>query len=148
MRWLRLNKFVPHEYSESFLLYDGIEVRFTDVGHLLGSSSINWITEDGISKKIVFSGDIGNLNQPLIKDPEYIKEADYVVMGSTYGDRDHGASPDYIGELTQIIQSTFDRGGNLGHSLLCCGQNRVLLYYIRKIRMNVWLRDVKFQGIC
>ena len=130
-----IRKFVPHEYSDQFTLYDGIEVRFTDVGHLLGSASIElWITEDGITKKLVLSGDIGNLNQPLIKDPQYIKEADYVVMESTYGDRNHGENPDYVGELTQLIQSTFDRGGNLVIPSFAVGRTQVLLYYIRKIK--------------
>jgi Predicted exonuclease of the beta-lactamase fold involved in RNA processing len=127
--------FVSHEYQEKFVLYDGIEVRFTDVGHLLGSSSIEvWITENGITKKIVFSGDIGNSNQPLINDPQYISEADYVVMESTYGDRTHGESPDYVGELTKIIQTTFDRGGNLVIPSFAVGRTQVLLYYLRKIK--------------
>ena len=61
-----------------------------DVGHLLGSASIEvWLTEAGHTKKIVFSGDIGNTNQPLIKDPLYVDDADYVVMESTYGNRSH-----------------------------------------------------------
>ncbi|HHV13352.1 MAG TPA: MBL fold metallo-hydrolase [Clostridiales bacterium] len=127
--------FAPHEYSETFTLFEGIEVRFTDVGHLLGSASIEvWITEEGVTKKIVFSGDIGNLNQPLIKDPQYIKEADYVIMESTYGDRNHGESPDYIGELTDIIQTTFDRGGNVIIPSFAVGRTQVLLYYLRKIK--------------
>jgi metallo-beta-lactamase family protein len=127
--------FKPHEYSDKFVLYDGIEVRFTDVGHLLGSASIEvWITEEGVTKKIVFSGDIGNINQPLINDPQYIKEADYVVMESTYGDRTHGADPDYIGELSEIIQTTFDRGGNVVIPSFAIGRTQVLLYYIRKIK--------------
>lgn len=127
--------FVPHEYDEKFMLFDGIEIRFTDVGHLLGSASIEvWITEEEITKKIVFSGDIGNINQPLINDPKYIKEADYVVMESTYGDRDHGESPDYIKELTEIIQSTLDKGGNLVIPSFAVGRTQVLLYYIRKIK--------------
>ena len=130
-----IRMFKSHEYAEIFTLYDGIEVRFTDVGHLLGSASIEvWITENGITKKIVFSGDIGNINQPLINDPEYIEDADYVVMESTYGDRNHDESPDYIGELTQIIQSTFDRGGNVIIPSFAIGRTQVLLYYIRKIK--------------
>jgi metallo-beta-lactamase family protein len=116
-------------------LYDGIEVRFTDVGHLLGSASIElWITEGDVTKKVVFSGDIGNINQPLINDPQYISEADYVIMESTYGDRNHGANPDYISELTELIQSTFDRGGNLVIPSFAVGRTQVLLYYIRKIK--------------
>lgn len=130
-----MRHFVSHEYTETFTLFDGIEVRFTDVGHLLGSASIEvWITENGITKKVVFSGDIGNINQPLINDPQYIEEADYVVMESTYGDRNHGALPDYIGELTEIIQTTLDRGGNLVIPSFAIGRTQVLLYFIRKIK--------------
>ena len=127
--------FVPHEYGEKFALCDGIEIRFTDAGHLLGSASIEvWITEEGITKKIVFSGDIGNIDQPLINNPQYIKEADYVVMESTYGDRNHDVPPDYISELTKIIQETFDRGGNLVIPSFAIGRTQVLLYYIRQIK--------------
>lgn len=130
-----LYRFVSHEYEEKFILSEGIEVRFIDVGHLLGSASIEvWVTEDGIRKKIVFSGDIGNINQPLINDPKYITEADYVVMESTYGDRNHGERPDYINELTEIIQTTFDRGGNVVIPSFAVGRTQVLLYYIRKIK--------------
>ncbi len=130
-----IRQFVSHEYTETFTLYEGIRVRFTDVGHLLGSASIEiWITENELTKKIVFSGDIGNTNQPLIKDPQYIREADYVVMESTYGDRNHDAAPDYIGELTDILQSTFDRGGNVVIPSFAVGRTQVLLYYIRRIK--------------
>lgn len=133
--------FVSHEYNDRFTVFDGIEVRFIDVGHLLGSASIEiWITEEGITKKIVFSGDIGNINQPLINNPQYINEADYVVMESTYGDRDHQVPPDYVDELTQIIQETFDRGGNLVIPSFAIGRTQVLLYYIRKIKEDRLIR--------
>jgi len=130
-----IRKFVPHEYHEKFTLYEGIEVQFSDIGHLLGSACIEiWITENGTTKKIVFSGDIGNINQPLINDPQNVAEADYVVMESTYGDRNHGENPDYIKELTEIIQTTFDRGGNVVIPSFAVGRTQVLLYYIRKIK--------------
>lgn len=129
-----ISSFVSHEYNEKFVLYEGIEIRFIDGGHLLGSASIElWITEGEIQKKIVFSGDIGNVNQPLIKDPQFMKEADYVIMESTYGDRNHGVSPDYIGELTRILQTTFDRGGNVIIPSFAVGRTQVLLYFIGKI---------------
>ena len=130
-----LRNFVSHEYEERFVLYDGMEVRFRDGGHLLGSASIEvWVTEEGITKKIVFSGDIGNRDQPLINDPQYITEADYVVMESTYGDRNHGERPDYIGELGRILQTTFDRGGNVVIPSFAVGRTQVLLYFLRKIK--------------
>jgi len=127
--------FVGHDYGEKFRLFDGIEVRFTDVGHLLGSASIEiWVTEGSITKKLVFSGDIGNINQPLINDPQYIKEADYVIMESTYGDRLHDTPPDYITELAKIIQSTLDAGGNLVIPAFAVGRTQMLLYYLRIIK--------------
>lgn len=126
----------PCDYDQRITLCDGIEVRFTDVGHLLGSSAIEvWITEDGVQKKIVFSGDIGNLNQPILKDPQTVKEADYVVVESTYGDRTHGDdTPDYVGEFTRILRETFEKGGNLVIPSFAVGRTQELLYFIREIK--------------
>ena len=91
-------------------------------------------TEDGKEEKIVFSGDIGNKNQPLIKDPTYLKEADYVVMESTYGDRSHGERPEYVKLLAEVIQETFDRGGNLVIPSFAVGRTQEMLYFIRQIK--------------
>ncbi len=97
-------------YQQILELADGIQVRFVDAGHLLGSASIElWLKEDDVERKIVFSGDIGNKNQPLIKNPTYLQSADYVVMESTYGDRSHGPRVSYEEELAKVIQRTFDR---------------------------------------
>lgn len=132
-----LEHFIPCQYDEMIDLDEGLKIRFSDVGHLLGSASIEvWMTEDDISKKIVFSGDIGNINQPIIKDPQYLKEADYVVMESTYGDRNHGGTPDYVTELTRIIKETFDKGGNLVIPSFAVGRTQELLYFIRKIKFD------------
>ena len=111
----------PCDYNQKITLCEGIEIRFQDIGHLLGSASIEvWITEDGVTKKIVFSGDVGNTDQPIIKDPTPVKEADYVVIESTYGDRTHGDErPDYVSEFTRILRETFARGGNVVIPLLC-----------------------------
>ena len=130
-----LRNFVRCPYDKIIKPAEGIEVRFVDAGHLLGSSSIEvWMTEDDKTEKIVFSGDIGNVNQPLIKDPVYIKEADYVVMESTYGDRSHGERPDYPVMLAEIIQRTFDRGGSLVIPSFAVGRTQELLYFIRHIK--------------
>lgn len=127
---------VPMEYNAKVTVTDDIIVRFTDVGHLLGSAAIEiWFTEDGMTKKIVFSGDVGNLNQPILKNPAVIDEADYCVIESTYGDRLHPVQKyDYVSELTNVIQKTFDRGGNVVIPSFAVGRTQELLYFIREIK--------------
>ena len=136
MNAIRLFKSYP--YDEIVPLCDGIRFRFTDIGHLLGSASIElWLTEDGQERKIVFSGDIGNKNQPLLKDPQMTGEADYVVMESTYGDRLHEkAKGDHVQELAEAIRMTLTRGGNLVIPAFAVGRTQVMLYFIRQIKMN------------
>ena len=131
-----IKRLVGCAYGEEIDLCEGIKIRFTDIGHLLGSASIEiWITETDVTKKIVFSGDVGNLNQPLIKDPAYTKDADYVVMESTYGDRIHSdKKPDYVKELAEIIQTTFDQGGNVVIPSFAVGRTQEMLYFIRQIK--------------
>lgn len=131
-----IKRLVPCHYNQIIELCEGVKIRFTDVGHLLGSASIEvWMKEDGEEKKIVFSGDLGNTNQPLIKDPIYTEEADYVVMESTYGDRIHSAErPDYVGELAKILQETFDAGGNVVIPSFAVGRTQEMLYFLRQIK--------------
>lgn len=129
--------FRPCQYGERIELCEGVEVRFTDVGHLLGSASIEiWLTEEGVQKKIVFSGDVGNIDQPIIKDPQCTEEADYVVIESTYGNRTHnvGGKPNYVEEFTRILRETFDRGGNVVIPSFAVGRTQELLYFIREIK--------------
>ena len=123
------------EYGEMVQIAEGIKVRFIDAGHLLGSSSIEiWLQEDGVEEKIVFSGDVGNTDQPIIKDPQYIHEADYVVIESTYGDRIHEKVEDYAQMLAEVIQKTFDRGGNVVIPSFAVGRTQEMLYFIREIK--------------
>ena len=131
-----IKRIVPCRYDQEIELCEGIKIRFTDVGHLLGSASIEvWMTEEGTTRKIVFSGDIGNKNQPLIKDPSLTEAADYVVMESTYGDRYHTTErPDYVKELTTVLQETFDRGGNVVIPSFAVGRTQEMLYFLRKIK--------------
>lgn len=132
---------VPCNYNERIEICDGIDIEFTDIGHLLGSSSIKiWLTENEITKTLVFSGDIGNTNQPLIEDPKYTDEADYVIMESTYGDRYHGERPDYYTALANHIQTTFDRGGNLVIPAFAVGRTQEMLYFIRKIKEDKMIK--------
>lgn len=127
---------VPCEYDHIVHICDEVSVRFTDVGHLLGSSSIEVFAREGQHERtVVFSGDIGNANKPILRDPIYTKAADYVVMESTYGDRLHGEeAPDYVGELAKIIEDTFERGGNVVVPSFAVGRTQELLYFLRQIK--------------
>lgn len=141
-----LEHFVSCDYDKVMDLCEGVKVKFSDAGHLLGSASIEvWINEDGEERKIVFSGDIGNLNRPIIKDPSYINDADYVVMESTYGDRYHNADVDYVSELAGICQRTFDRGGNVVIPAFAVGRTQEMLYYFRKIKEEGLVKGHSFE---
>ncbi len=132
MNTLKLIKHAP--YGVKFKALDGVEVRFQDAGHLLGSASIEaWATENSQTKKLVFSGDIGNMNRPILRDPQYVDSADYVIMESTYGDRSHGEAPDFIKELTDILKTTFDRGGTVVIPAFAVGRTQEFLYFLRII---------------
>ena len=123
------------EYGQVIDLCEGVEVEFVDAGHLLGSSFIAMeITEDNVTKRIIFSGDIGNVNQPIIRDPVHIHGADYVVMESTYGDRNHAENWGYRENLAKIIDETIGRGGNVIIPSFAVGRTQELLYFIREIK--------------
>ena len=127
--------FLGVEYGKRIKLAPGIEARFVDVGHLLGSASIElWITEGDTTTKLVFSGDIGNVDQPIIRDPQFFTGADYVVMESTYGDRNHTEVWSYTGQLAQIIDETLGKGGNVVIPSFAVGRTQELLYFIREIK--------------
>ena len=129
--------FRPYSYNEIVSVDDGVSIRFTDIGHLLGSACIEvWLTENGISKKIVFSGDVGNTDQPIIRDPQSVSEADYLLIESTYGNRLHepseGADP--VSDFAACIQRTLDRGGNLVIPAFAVGRTQEILYALREIK--------------
>lgn len=127
--------FESFPYETDIEIFDGIKISFLDAGHLLGSSSIYvTVNEDGKETTILFSGDIGNTSRPLINDPKKPKKADYVVIESTYGDRLHGERKDYLAQFTDIIQRTFDRGGNVVIPSFAIGRTQEILYLLRIIK--------------
>lgn len=122
-------------YDTETEIFDGVTISYTDAGHLLGSSNVLFRLKEGdVEKTILFSGDIGNEDKPLIRSPQTPPHADYVVCESTYGDRLHSGHPDYLQELTNVIQSTLDRGGNLVIPAFAVGRTQEILYYIRIIK--------------
>lgn len=121
----------PVEYEERVAALDGIEARYVDAGHLLGSASIElFIRERDHQKKLVFSGDIGNKNKPIIKDPSYISEADIVFMESTYGDRLHGNVANTREKLREVLIRALARGGNIVIPSFAVGRTQEVLYDI------------------
>ena len=132
----RVREFVDTcEYNETVPLCEGVTACFVDAGHLLGSASIIVdAVENGTAKRLVFSGDLGNINQPIIRDPTPIEGADYVVMESTYGDRNHTEVWSYTDDLAKIIDETIARGGNVVIPSFAVGRTQELLYFIREIK--------------
>lgn len=125
----------PCQYGKRYRVAEGVELRFTDMGHLLGSACVElWLTEGETTKKLVCSGDVGNTNQPIIKDPQTVEETDYLVLESTYGDRLHEQSGDAVSELAACIQRAFDRGGSVIIPSFAVGRTQELLYAIREIK--------------
>ncbi|MDD4689635.1 MAG: MBL fold metallo-hydrolase [Eubacteriales bacterium] len=137
-----LKHFESYGYNEPVDIFKGITIRFIDAGHLLGSSSIQFtINEQGESTTILFSGDLGNVARPLIRDPQKPLQSDYVVIESTYGDRVHGERPDYIAQLTEIMNETFSKGGNLVIPSFAVGRTQELLYLFRIIKDRHLLKE-------
>ena len=131
-----MGRMIPCGYNKIIQVNDCVSIRLTDVGHLLGSAAIEvWLHENGEERCICFSGDIGNINQPILRNPQFVKSADYLVIESTYGDRLHSAErADYVSELAKLIQSTLDAGGNLIIPSFAVGRTQEILYFIREIK--------------
>ena len=133
-----LSKFVPCDYEKDIDILENVTVRFTDIGHLLGSAAIQiTVSEDGETRKIVMSGDVGNTDQPIINDPVPIKETDYLVIESTYGNRLHAKrTGGHIEKLAGFIQKVFDRGGSIIIPSFAVGRTQELLYFLRIIKLE------------
>ena len=128
-----LKQFVPIDYDQEINPVNGIRAIYKDAGHIMGSAIIEvYVTENGEETKIVFTGDLGQPDQPIIKDPTHIKEADYLVIESTYGDRKHQIY-DKETPLAEIINDTMDRGGNLIIPSFAVGRTQTMLYYLFKL---------------
>lgn len=122
--------FSPVKYREPVTIAPGIVATFTDAGHILGSASIQ-IRSNG--RSIVFSGDIGRWNRPIIEDPDPCRPADYVVMESTYGDRLHEQTALIEDKLCAIIGETVKRGGNLVIPTFAIERAQEVLYYFNTL---------------
>ncbi len=142
---ISLYLFKGYDYDELIELFPGCKVRFRNAGHLLGAAIIELFVKEESKEevKIVFTGDLGNNNLPLIKDPEIIDYADYVLMETTYGNRYHDAINDQINELVSIIKDTFKRGGNVVIPSFAVGRTQEVLYALNRYIDDNELEDIK-----
>lgn len=132
-----LEIFRPVKYDEIIELDPNINVRFNDAGHMLGSSIIEvWVKEDGETKKIVFTGDIGNNDIPLLGAPTMMENADFLVMESTYGGRLHMRNDDKAEMFLNIVAETLDKGGNVVIPSFAVGRTQEILYELNKLKEN------------
>ncbi|HOJ43521.1 MAG TPA: MBL fold metallo-hydrolase, partial [Syntrophorhabdaceae bacterium] len=121
------------KYGERHKLVDGLSYRFLDAGHILGSAILEiFYDENNREKKIVFSGDIGKSNNPIINNPTHIEEADYVIVESTYGNRLHKGMEESIEELAEAIDKTFKRGGNVLIPAFAVGRTQDIIYILKR----------------
>ncbi len=127
--------FKPKLYGQVVDIDDDFSVRFLDAGHVLGSAIIEmWISEDINEEalKIVFSGDLGIENKPILNDPTYIEDADYAIIEATYGNRLHENTESRMDELIDIILKTTRRGGNVVIPSFAVGRTQEIIYELNK----------------
>jgi metallo-beta-lactamase family protein len=128
-----LKQFKTHDYDEEIEIYPGIKIKFRVAGHILGSAIIDlFITENDEETKLIFTGDVGRNNQPILKDPHQIAGADFIITESTYGDRMHPLV-DKKEELIEIVKDTVARGGNIIIPAFAVGRTQSLLYYFQEL---------------
>ena len=130
-----LSQFVCIPYGHEVELLPDVRARFLNAGHILGSASLVLeVREEGQTRRLVFSGDLGRRGLPIIRDPEYPKPPlDYVIMESTYGDREHGKVEDMEKELERIVHETVARGGKIIVPAFAVGRTQELLYVLNSL---------------
>ena len=130
-----LEIFRPVQYDEIIDIDENIKVRFNDAGHMLGSAIIEvWVTENGKTEKIVFTGDLGNNDIPLLSPPTMIENADYLVMESTYGNRLHMRNDDKAKIFLDVVYETLEKGGTVVIPSFAVGRTQEILYELNRIK--------------
>lgn len=130
-----LEIFVPEKYDEIIEIDENIHIRFNDAGHMLGSSIIEvWIKENEEEKKIVFTGDLGNNDIPLLSEPTMIEDADFLVMESTYGGRLHMQNESKAQDFLKIVSETIEKGGTVVIPSFAVGRTQEILYELNNIK--------------
>ena len=135
--------FTGVNYREAVNLGDGVSATFHDAGHVLGSSTIKvTVTRDGETRSVLFSGDVGRDDKPILKDPYEYKEIDYAVVESTYGNRVHEEPKDIGEKLAEIVNSTVKAGGNIIVPSFALQRAQEVLYYMNKLLLENKIPDI------
>ena len=124
----------PIYYGEPVQIGDGVTATFHDAGHVLGSSMIKvTVSQDGEKRTLLFSGDVGRWNKPILRDPTLFDQADYVLVESTYGDRLHESQETISDELARVISSTVEAAGNILIPSFALERSQEVLYYLNEL---------------
>ena len=126
-----------HPYGKDIPLSPSCRIRFADAGHILGSAIVEiWLADGAAIRKLVFSGDLGHRNKPIVRDPVVIREADALVLETTYGDRNHKGMSETVTELGQAIAEALAGGGNVLMPVYTIGRSQDVLYVINQLTLN------------
>lgn len=147
--------FERKHYGKIEELCEGVRYRFVDAGHILGSATLElWCRDSGRERKLVFSGDIGKKDNPIVNDPVFVEETDYLTIESTYGNRNHKGMDESVEELVAVIKETFKKGGNVIIPSFALGRTQDILFVLNKLvkegrlfRINVYLDSPLAEGI-
>lgn len=134
-----------HAYDQDLMLDPRVRCRFRDAGHILGSSILElWIEEGGVSKKLVFSGDLGQPGRPILREPQRIEDADFLFVESTYGDRDHDRLDDTLDQLVAVIERTLhEKRGCVVIPAFAVGRSQEIIYYLHELTRQGRLSGLK-----
>jgi metallo-beta-lactamase family protein len=140
-----MQKFKIIDYNKKIKLSEDIEINFINSGHMLGSAFVElYIHEDGKEAKYIFTGDVGNYNQYILKDPAILKNCDYLIIESTYGNRYHEQIDTYRNKLLEIIKETLKRNGNIVIPSFAVGRTQEILYELNYYKENNLLDEFAY----
>ena len=135
--------FKPVQYQQEVTLGDGVTATFHNAGHILGASMIMiQLREGGESRKVLFSGDVGRFDMPILEDPTVFDEADYVLIESTYGDRVHESYADIKETIAKAINDTVEAGGNIVVPSFSVERAQDVLYYLNELKLEDRIPDI------
>ena len=138
-----LPRLVPIPYDQPYQINDQVQVTLHDAGHILGSAMAEFHVHEGErSRRVLFSGDLGQWKTPILRDPTTVPEAEYVIMESTYGDRDHQPNGGVESQLEAVIRQTVQAGGNVVIPVFAVERAQELIYYLSRLHHAGRLPDV------